>query len=121
MGNLYRYIEPAVLLLLKEQRHSYGYDLAEKLGEFALTDAPIDRAALYRTLRSLEESGHVTSAWDVEGAGPARRVYSLTGKGRSRLQEWAGVLHRLGAAMITFSQRARDGGAGGPADTGQKT
>jgi poly-beta-hydroxybutyrate-responsive repressor len=111
MGNLYRYIEPVVLLLLKE-RKSYGYDLAERLMEFELTDARVDRASLYRTLRALEESGHVTSAWDVEGAGPARRVYSLTEKGQARLQEWTEVLHRMGRAMIAFSQRSRDGGEG---------
>lgn len=80
MGNLYRYIEPAVLLVLKEEQKSYGYDLAEKLTNFALTDARIERASLYRTLRVLEENGHVTSTWDVEGSGPARRVYALTKK-----------------------------------------
>lgn len=113
MGNIYRYIEPVVLLLLKE-RKSYGYDLADRLLEFELTDARVDRASLYRTLRALEESGHVSSAWDVEGAGPARRVYSLTEKGHARLQEWSEVLHRMGEAMIAFSQRSQNGGEGGP-------
>jgi len=110
MGNLYRYIEPVVLLILKEERQSYGYDLAERLTEFALTDARIERASLYRTLRALEENGHVTSAWDVDGAGPARRVYSLTNKGHAHLQEWTQILHRMGTAMIAFSQRADDRG-----------
>lgn len=109
MGNLYRYIEPVVLLALQEEKKSYGYDLAEKLMGFALTDARIERASLYRTLRVLEENGHVTSAWDVEGAGPARRVYALTEKGRLHLQEWTQLLRRLGQAMIAFSQRAEEG------------
>jgi PadR family transcriptional regulator PadR len=109
MGNLYRYIEPVVLLVLQEEKKSYGYDLAEKLMDFALTDARIERASLYRTLRVLEEHGHVTSAWDVEGAGPARRVYALTEKGRLRLQEWTMLLRRVGQAMIVFSQRAEEG------------
>jgi PadR family transcriptional regulator PadR len=113
MGNLYRYIEPVVLLILHEEKRSHGYDLAEKLNSFALTDARIERASLYRTLRGLEENGYVTSAWDVEGAGPARRVYALTENGRLRLQEWTQLLERMGSAMLAFSQRACRGVEGG--------
>lgn len=51
MGNLYRFVEPVVLLLLKRKGRSYGYDLSGDLEEYALTDAEIERAALYRTLR----------------------------------------------------------------------
>jgi PadR family transcriptional regulator PadR len=109
MGNLYRYIEPMVLLVLQQQKKSYGYDLAEKLMDSALTDARIERSSLYRTLRLLEENGHVTSSWDVEGGGPARRVYSLTEKGHGHLQEWAQLLRRMGQAMIAFSDRAEEG------------
>ena len=109
MGNLYRYIEPMVLLVLQQEKKSYGYDLAEKLMDSALTDARIERSSLYRTLRLLEENGHVTSSWDEEGGGPARRVYSLTEKGHGHLQEWAHLLRRMGQAMIAFSDRAEEG------------
>lgn len=108
LGNLYRYIEPAILLILKEEKRSYGYDLSEKLARLALTDATIERAALYRSLRLLEENGYVTSDWDVEGTGPARRVYGLTDEGRTRLREWTQVLRRTGQAMMAFSRRAGD-------------
>jgi len=63
MGNVYRFIEPVLLLMLRDKGHSYGYELSENLGEYALTDAQIERAALYRTLRTLEENGHVSSSW----------------------------------------------------------
>jgi poly-beta-hydroxybutyrate-responsive repressor len=106
MGNVYRFIEPVLLLMLREKKHSYGYELSERLGEYALTDAQIERAALYRTLRTLEENGHVTSSWETETVGPARRVYSLTDSGLVHLQEWAEVMDRLGQAMRTFAKRA---------------
>jgi DNA-binding PadR family transcriptional regulator len=61
MGNIYRFIEPVLPLMLQEKKHSYGYELFAALGEYALTDAQIERAALYRTLRTLEENGYVTS------------------------------------------------------------
>jgi DNA-binding PadR family transcriptional regulator len=110
MGNVYRFIEPVLLLMLREKGHSYGYELSETLGEYTLTDAQIERAALYRTLHTLEENGHVTSVWETDAAGPARRMYSLTTSGRVHLQEWSEVMGRLGNAMGTFAERANKSG-----------
>ena len=45
MGHLYRFVEPVVLLLLKEKGRSYGYDLLSNLSEYAFTDAEIETAA----------------------------------------------------------------------------
>jgi PadR family transcriptional regulator PadR len=106
MGNIYRFIEPVLLLMLKEKGHSYGYDLSEQLHEYALTDAEIERAALYRTLRNLEHNGYVKSAWDVRNGGPARRVYALTRAGEQHLAEWSEVMARLSSAMKGFVGRA---------------
>ena len=102
MGNLYRFVEPVVLLLLKKKGRSYGYDLSGDLQEYALTDAEIERGALYRTLRQLETNGNVVSEWDVEGSGPARRVYKLTAKGERHLDEWATVLEHVSKSMARF-------------------
>ena len=107
MGNVSRFIEPVVLRILKEKKQSYGYEIAECLPQYALTDATIEGAALYRTLRTLEANGHVSSSWDA-GAGPARRNYSLTRSGEAHLREWVDLLTALGRAMIEF---ARESGA----------
>jgi len=108
MGNLYRFVEPVVLLLLKKKNRSYGYDLAGDLQEHALTDAEIERAALYRTLRQLEMNGNVSSEWDTEGGGPARRVYRLTPAGEQHLEEWASVLDHVSKSMARFVKEARE-------------
>jgi len=107
MGNLYRFVEPVVLLLLKQKGHSYGYDLSGNLQEHALTDAEIERAALYRTLRQLELNGNVTSGWETDKSGPARRVYKLTAKGERHLEEWATVLEHVSKSMTRFVREAR--------------
>jgi poly-beta-hydroxybutyrate-responsive repressor len=107
MGNLYRFVEPVVLLLLKKKGRSYGYDLSADLQEYALTDADIERAALYRTLRQLEANGNVVSEWDTEGAGPARRVYKLTPQGHQHLEEWATVLEHVSNSMARFVRQVR--------------
>jgi PadR family transcriptional regulator, regulatory protein PadR len=107
MGNLYRFVEPVVLLLLKQKPDSYGYELAGEVRKQALTDAEIEVAALYRTLRQLEKNGCVTSEWNVEGHGPARRVYALTERGEEHLREWVVVLGNLSKSMSRFVARAR--------------
>jgi DNA-binding PadR family transcriptional regulator len=107
MGNLYRFVEPVVLLLLKKKGRSYGYDLAGDFQEHAVTDAEIERAALYRTLRQLEMNRNVASEWETEGAGPARRVYRLTPQGERHLEEWASVLENVAKSMARFVKNAR--------------
>ena len=38
MGNLYRFVEPVLLFLLRKKGRSYGYELAAELGEHAGVD-----------------------------------------------------------------------------------
>jgi len=102
MGNLYRFVEPLVLLLLKKKGHAYGYDLCAEMQEHALTDTTIEKAALYRTLRQLETNGNVKSEWETNKAGPARRVYKITKQGERHLEEWAAVLEHLSKSMTRF-------------------
>lgn len=92
--------------MLKEKGRSYGYDLSADLPRYAFTDAEIERAVLYRTLRRLEANGYVTSDWDVDQPGPARRVYSLNRKGIQHLREWADVLTNVASAMNRFLEKA---------------
>jgi PadR family transcriptional regulator len=119
MGNIYRFVEPVVLLTLKKKGQSYGYRLAADLEEHALTDAEIEVAALYRTLRRLEDHGYVRSRWDTDGAGPARRLYLLTRDGEQHLQEWSQVLGNLSKAMGRFTRKVH-GMNGAPSGTRTK-
>ena len=107
MGNLYRFVEPGVLLLLKQKGNSYGYDLCTQLQDHALTDATIEKAALYRTLRQLEMNGNVRSEWETNNSGPARRVYKITKQGEEHLEEWVSVLGNLSKSMAHFVRGAR--------------
>jgi PadR family transcriptional regulator, regulatory protein PadR len=102
MGNLYRFVEPVVLHMLQTKVRSCGYDLCSELKDHALTDAEIDKAALYRALRQLEANGKVKSAWEEGKNGPARRVYRITKNGERHLEEWAIVLDHLSKSMSRF-------------------
>jgi PadR family transcriptional regulator, regulatory protein PadR len=107
MGNVYRFLEPVVLYILRESGEAHGYQLANSLHEHALTDAEIEGAAMYRTLRRLEEHGYVSSQWAIQSRGPARRVYLLTKEGERHLEEWAQVLEHLAKSMTKFVKKAR--------------
>jgi PadR family transcriptional regulator, regulatory protein PadR len=107
MGNLYRFVEPVLLYLLQRKGRAYGYELASEVRAHAFTDAEIEVAALYRTLRQLEQNDCVISEWDVKGNGPARRVYKLTSRGEEHLGEWLTVLRHMSSAMGRFVRNAQ--------------
>ena len=70
-----------VLSLLAGQA-SYGYELHRHLEEHGVNTKI---SALYRTLRRLEDEGCVASSWVRSAAGPRRRLYRITTKGRQVL------------------------------------
>jgi PadR family transcriptional regulator PadR len=74
-------------LLLLHYGPAHGYTLIEQLDEYGLSD--IDRSAVYRALRDMEERGWVISTWDEKQTqGPPRRVYRLTALGNEVLSGW---------------------------------
>jgi PadR family transcriptional regulator PadR len=107
-GNIPRFIEPVVLYLLKKLGQAHGYQLAAELPEHSLSGAAVDRGAMYRTLRQLEETGHVISDWDVSGQGPAKRLYRLTEAGDAYLRQWTLLIEQMAGSMSDFVQKVRE-------------
>jgi len=108
LGKLSRLVEPAVLYLLCKHGMTHGYQILEEIPSVAMTDSEIDVGAVYRTLRTLEQAGCVTSHWEPGPGGPNRRVYTVTPTGRQHLQDWATVLERRGRQMVEFAQECRE-------------
>ncbi|MBN1996423.1 helix-turn-helix transcriptional regulator [candidate division KSB1 bacterium] len=96
-----RFIEPSIILLLWE-KPCHGYELLNELPSFGFYKGAADQAAVYRTLRHLEEHKLVESEWDVSGVGPARRLYRLTQTGREYLHTWTDVLRQRRDALSGF-------------------
>lgn len=99
-----RFLRPFALLLLAE-KPSHGYDLARSLSELAPEGLSADPSVLYRLLRQMEDEGLATSSLDASGAGPARKVYELTGDGQEALDLWACSLEGLGDLFSSFKSR----------------
>lgn len=94
------YVRPCLLLLLAEGP-SHGYELLEQVRRLGVRNA--DAGGLYRCLRSMEQSGLVSSWWEPSQAGPARRSYLLTEAGREALESSSTSLsevHRLLGALL---------------------
>jgi DNA-binding PadR family transcriptional regulator len=101
-----------LVLLYEENKECHGYSLAEKLQDFGFTEEELNISTLYRTMRHMEQNEWVQSHWESGGQGPQRRVYSITPKGRTALDEWAIVLQkrreRIGKLLDAYASLDKD-------------
>lgn len=94
------YVRPCLLLLLAEGP-SHGYELLEQVRQAGVRNA--DAGGLYRSLRTMEQDGLVSSWWEPSQAGPARRSYLLTDEGRVGLAASVATIrdvHRMLADIL---------------------
>ncbi len=98
---IHRFLEPCLLLLL-HCNEAHGYELLEGLKQFGFQQNPVDSSTVYRFLRGLEERGFVTSRWDTDGAGPARRLYQIMEEGDRYLAWWVEDLRETDRVLHHF-------------------
>lgn len=96
----------AVVLLHLRDGATHGYELAEHLAEFGGAD--VDYGNLYRLLRVLEEEGIVSSDWQDDEPGRARRTYEITAEGLGVLDGWAHGLRSIHERVGAFLERFED-------------
>lgn len=99
-----RFLEPCLLLLL-HHNEAHGYELLDGLKPFGFEENPVDLSTVYRVLRGLEERGFVTSYWDTDSGGPARRLYRITEEGDRYLAWWVGDLRATDRVLHHFLER----------------
>ena len=102
-ARLERFTEPALLLVLRDSP-GHGYELLDQL-EALMPNERIDMGNLYRILRSLEREGLVSSTWDAEAPGPAKRIYVITDPGRRVLGQWVGAFKKIEQQIAAFTRR----------------
>jgi PadR family transcriptional regulator PadR len=98
---IHRFLEPCLLLLLHCDE-GHGYELLEGLKPFGFDQNPVDSSTVYRFLRDMEERGFVSSHWDTDGAGPARRLYKITEEGDRYLAWWVDDLRETDRVLHSF-------------------
>lgn len=100
-GKPERFIQPTLLMALKD-KPSYGYELAANISQWGFIKGDPPPGMVYRHLRQMEEEELVSSKWEAEGSGPARRVYSLTDAGAEVLHAWIQYMDRQATTLAAF-------------------
>ena len=96
---LAKIVQPAVLAVLARQP-LHGYLIVQRLRAMRMFHAECpDPAGVYRVLRSMDRRGLVTSSWDLGKAGPAKRRFTLTARGRACLKQWAETLEQYARSI----------------------
>lgn len=105
----------ACLLVLTVQRPAHGYELTDRLQVFGYRRD--EATQIYRALRWLQDAGLASASWDTR-AGPARRVFKATAKGKRIAEKCAARWHER---HQLFQQGVMTGAAPPPSgeDAGQ--
>ena len=91
-SNLDKLVQPSILTLLATGE-MHGYMIVQKIEEKDLFHGEkTDKVGIYRALNTLEEKGVITSEWNVEGPGNARKIYRINDSGKECLTNWIHTL-----------------------------
>jgi PadR family transcriptional regulator PadR len=66
----------------------YGYQIAKRIEGAGNEGMPVKQGTLYPVLRTMEENGLLGSQVEPSVAGPPRKYYSITDRGRAVLEDW---------------------------------
>lgn len=100
-GKQDRYIQPSILLALRI-KPSYGYELIKDIQNFGFVEGQAPPGMIYRHLRQMEEDGLVSSQWETDGTGPAKRMYAITPDGRELLVLWIEYMESISRKLQNF-------------------
>ncbi|MCX8032527.1 MAG: PadR family transcriptional regulator [Thermoleophilia bacterium] len=100
-------LETALLTALSEKQ-GHGYALFERVAELLGGQVNLDTGSLYRALRVLEDTGMVTSSWEIGPSGPPRRTYTVTPAGQALLGTHVQKVLEKAKQLELLAQAARE-------------
>lgn len=98
---------PAFILLFLMKSDLYGAALLNTMHK-ELPCYQTDSAVIYRSLQELEEEGAVESYWETDTAGPARKWYKITTKGKEKLGEFYEDIERRKRNLDYFLEQYQE-------------
>ena len=92
--SLNRLSQPTILTLLAQSEEPmHGYIIVQQVADSPMFGGKKpDATGIYRQLKRMEEAGLITSKWDTPAEGSAKRLFTLTDKGRHCLRRWIDAL-----------------------------
>lgn len=107
-GNLDRFIQPIILLILSEEADT-GYTVFKKMGEFSMfREARPDATGVYRYLRLMEQRGLLEQFEFREGDNKYKMKYRITKEGLECLANWKATLTAYADAIVELVGRMKD-------------
>ena len=103
-------LRPAILTVLCDNAQGlHGYAVEKELRTLNFfRDQPPDYTGIYRLLRHMDTEGLLSSTESESRAGPSRRVYRLTDRGRRCLSRWLDSLTKYQEMLEDLLARARE-------------
>ena len=77
----------SLLLCLLERQPMYGYQIVKELEAKSQGYFKFKEGTLYPALHRLENSGLISSKWEMLSNGRQRRYYNITAKGQASLEQ----------------------------------
>ena len=92
--SLNRLSQPTILTLLAaNDKPMHGYIIVQQAAHSPMFGGKKpDATGIYRALNRMEEAELVTSEWETPEEGSAKRLFTLTDKGRHCLRRWIDAL-----------------------------
>ncbi|MEG0071712.1 MAG: PadR family transcriptional regulator [Raoultibacter sp.] len=92
--SLNRLSQPTILTLLAQSDTPlHGYIIVQQAAQSPMFGGKKpDATGIYRALKRMEENELISSYWETPEEGSAKRMFSLTDKGRSCLRRWIDAL-----------------------------
>ncbi|AOY77800.1 PadR family transcriptional regulator [Clostridium formicaceticum] len=107
-NNLDKLLQPNILSLLVN-KNLHGYVLIQELeAKNVFKGEKIDKAGIYRTLKNLEAQGLVSSEWNIEDVGAAKKVYKITASGKECLKTWIQTLEDYKKTIEAIIEDAKE-------------
>lgn len=104
-GNLDRFIQPIILMILKEEP-STGYRILKQMEQFSMFgDSRPDATGVYRYLRLMEERELLEQFEEREGENKYKKKYRITETGKECLENWKGTLTAYAKAIEELVER----------------
>jgi PadR family transcriptional regulator PadR len=90
---------PLLVLAVLADGSRHGYAIAREIERISSDALSLREGSLYPALRTLELDGMIAGKWEIQPVGPARKVYTLTDKGRAELDRRTADWRRYAAFM----------------------
>lgn len=109
-GNLDRFIQPIILLILLDEVDT-GYGIYKKMAEFSMfRETRPDATGVYRYLKIMEQRGLLEQFESREAENKYKMKYRITKEGMDCLKNWEHTLNEYAESILELVGRMKQTG-----------